>query len=137
LTGDALEEWDRMVGRLEASGTLSVVDDGVLYQVARLFAETEQIERTQAETSETVRILQENFDGKAELTFEDMLAAAQEITKLKKLEASYMTQIRQGRMAIRQYLVELGQTPAARSRVKAAPSKPQSKTDRFRQQKGA
>ncbi len=132
LDGDALEEWDRMIGRMESSGTLSKVDDAALYQHCRLFAETEQIERTQAETSETVRILQENFDGKDDLSFENMLAVAQEITKLKKLEASYISQVRQGRMAIRQYLVEFGMTPAARSRVKL-PAKPQqSKAEQFR-----
>ncbi len=124
LEGDALAEWDRMIDRMQSSGTLSVVDDAALYQYCRLFAETEQIERTQAETSETVRILQENFDGKGDLSFENMLAVAQEITKLKKLEASYISQVRQGRMAIRQYLVEFGMTPAARSRVKL-PAKPQ------------
>lgn len=122
LVGDALEEWTRMIGRLEQSKTLAVVDDAALYQYCKLFAETEAISQTRQELADTARILQENFDGQGDLSFEDALAAAQEITKLRSLEARYATQIRQGRMALRIYLVEFGMTPAARSRVKVTGS---------------
>jgi hypothetical protein len=40
------------------------------------------------------------------------------IVQLKKIEAKYPSLLRAGHMAIRQYLVELGMTPAARGRVK-------------------
>jgi P27 family predicted phage terminase small subunit len=126
LAGDALHEWNRMLARLAVSKTLSSVDDGVLYQYCQMFAETEGIALAQEETAATVRILQENLDGLHELSFEDLLAAAQEITKLRKLEAGYITKVRQGRMALRTYLVEFGLTPASRGRVKltdAAPKK--------------
>ncbi len=117
LDGDAKDEWDRMIGRLEASQTLSTVDDGALYQYCRLFAETEAIAVTQLETAATIDLLEENLSGPKEER-ENLLQVAQEITKLKQLEARYTTQIRQGRMAVRTYLVEFGLTPAARSRVK-------------------
>lgn len=126
-----------MVARLDLSGTLSKVDDAAVYQYSLLFAETEDMARMQREAGDTARILRENFDGNAELDFADQLAAAQEINKSLKLEASYATAVRQGRMAIRQYLVEFGMTPAARARVKAPPKKELSKSERFRQAKGA
>lgn len=135
LAGDALAEWGRMVGRLDASSTLSVVDDAALYQYALLFAETEDLARMQAEAEDTAKILRENFDGNEELDFTDQLAAAQEINKALKLAGSYATSIRQGRMAIRQYLVEFGMTPAARSRVKPQTKKELSKAEQFKQRK--
>jgi P27 family predicted phage terminase small subunit len=134
LEGDALDEWDRMVGRLEQSGTLSVVDDAALYQYARLFAETEAAAVSQLETNGSVQILEENV---GDLKGPELVAAFQEISKMRRLEASYATQIRQGRMAIRQYLVEFGQTPAARQRVKVPPTKEPSKAEKFRMKKGA
>lgn len=115
LEGDAKEEWDRMIARLTVSKTLSTVDDGVLYQYCRLFAETEAIAVTQLETASTIDLLEENLRGEDR---ENLLEVCQEITKLKQLESRYTTQIRQGRMALRTYLVEFGMTPAARSRVK-------------------
>jgi P27 family predicted phage terminase small subunit len=130
LDGEALEEWNRMIARLTTTGALSVVDDALLFQYCRLFAETEGIWLVQEETAETIRILQENLDGQQcrrpkdeRLSLADLLAVAQEITKLRKLEAGYITKVRQGRMALRQLLVEFGLTPAARGRVKL-PEKP-------------
>lgn len=132
LTGDALAEWQRMVWRLEVSGTLSKVDDASIYQYACLFAETEQHVVARDEARESVKLLQENL---SDLNGADLVQCFQEISKMARLEASYSTQIRQGRMAIRQFLVEFGMTPAARSRVKLPPSKPQSKVDQFRSMK--
>lgn len=122
LTGDAADEWDRMIDRLSVTGTLSPVDDGALYQYCRLFAETEQLAVDQTETSVSIDIVEENL---RDMTGSDLVAAFQEITKLRQLEAGYSTKIRQGRMAIRQYLVEFGLTPSARSRVKV----PETKTE--------
>lgn len=119
LAGDTKDEWGRMLTRLTSSKTLSTVDDGALYQYCCLFAETEAIAVTQAETAATIDLLEENLCGPKEER-EDLLQVAQEITKLRQLEARYTTQIRQGRMAIRAYLVEFGLTPASRGRVKIA-----------------
>ena len=120
LTGDALAEWDRMIGRLEQLGTLTVVDDAALYQYALLFAETEGLALNQIETAASIDIMEENLHG---LKKEELIQAFQEITKLRALEARYSTQIRQGRMAVRQYLVEFGMTPSARTRVKVPEKK--------------
>ncbi len=117
LEGRAAAEWARMMERLTSMGCLAKVDDGVIFQYCRLYAETEQIAVTQAETAATIVLLEQNLSGPAEER-EDLLQVAQEITKLRQLEARYTNQVRQGRMAIRQYLVEFGLTPAARSRVK-------------------
>jgi len=125
LDGDALAEWERMITRLTQTGALSIVDDAVLFQYCRLFAETEGIYLAQEETAETIRILQENLDKRGkDIEFEQLLQVSQEITKLRKLEAGYIAKVRQGRMALRILLVEFGLTPAARGRVKL-PEKPQ------------
>ena len=117
LEGDAAEEWDRMIQRLADCKTLSPVDGAALYQYCRLFAETEAIAVTQLETASTIDLLEENLNGPKEER-ENLLEVAQEITKLRQLEARYTTQVRQGRMALRAYLVEFGLTPASRGRVK-------------------
>lgn len=124
LEGDALEEWNRMIVRLTKLGTLSTVDDAILYQYCQLFGETEGIAVAQAETAATAKILQENFDGHEDLTFEDLLAAAQEITKLRKLEAGYISKVRQNRMSLRMLLTDFGLTPSSRNRVKLPAAKP-------------
>lgn len=115
LQGDARAEWDRMIRRLELSRTLSVVDDAALYQYCQLFAATEAIAVAQETTGSSIDLIQDTLGA---LERGEILAAIQEISKLRQLEARYTTQIRQGRMALRTYLVEFGLTPAARSRVK-------------------
>jgi len=147
LVGPALEEWQRMVIRLEAAKTLSIVDDAALYQYCCLYAETEAIVVAQrgtlallvplvaaverwtrlvdrleaAEVAKTVsaKDLVQSILDRAKYGDQIVDATAQ-IVQLKKLEAKYPGQLRQGHMALRQYLVEFGMTPAARSRVTAA-----------------
>lgn len=130
LAGDALAEWDRMVADMVELGTSSKVDGHALYQYCQLFAETEAIAVTQAETAATIDLLEENLSGPKEER-EDLLAVAQEITKLRQLESRYTAQIRQGRMAIRQFLVEFGMTPSARTRVKLPEKKEADSFDEF------
>jgi P27 family predicted phage terminase small subunit len=123
LKGDALAEWKRMIQRMEDSGTLSKVDDAALFQYVCLFGETEAIVVQQAHTADLIEKLEDAIAGTEDrpgLTEGDLVNAIREITKLKQLDAKYTSDIRQGRMAIRQYLVEFGMTPAARSRVKSA-----------------
>jgi phage terminase small subunit len=132
LEGLAAEEWERMLTRLEVSSTLAKVDDAAVYQYCRLFAETESHAVSREECSATVKILEENI---GDLKDESLVQAFQEITKMRKLELAHASATRAGRMAIRQYLVEFGMTPAARSRVKLPPQKPQSKVDQFRNAK--
>lgn len=115
LRGHALTEWTRMVDRLEAAGTLSTVDDAALYQYCCLFAETEGILTSRRTNAALVQRLKQAI---RKLRGEAMVAAITQIVQLKKLEAKHTAQLRQGHMAVRQYLVEFGMTPAARSRVK-------------------
>jgi len=134
LDGDALAEWDRMILRLESCGTLAKVHDAAIYQYALLFAETEQIHEIQADTAAGIDRLEENLSG---LEGKDLVDCFQEISKLRQLEARYVTQVRQGRIAIKQFLVEFGLTPAAQGRVKLPAAATKSAAQSFREAKGA
>ena len=124
LSGDAKAEWRRMVRRLEHTKVLSLVDDGALYQYCRLFAETEELADRRAEIQTSVDLLEENLGG---LRGSDLVALFQEIGKLRQLQSSLDTKIRQGRMGQRVFLVEFGLTPSSRSRVNpVADDKPKS-----------
>ena len=115
LEAEAKAEWDRMVARLEVSGTVSTVDDAALFQYCRLFEETELIGHAKESNQVAIDRAEENlgdFEG------EDFLKLIGEITQLRKLDAKFTDQLRAGRMALRQYLVEFGLTPASRGRVK-------------------
>lgn len=149
-----------MVVRLEAAKTVSTVDDAVLYQYCCLFAETEAIgvalrttlalvDTLQAAIAKWTRLVDrlEAAEEKKKLSddaFEQsvidrgtygnqIVEAIAQVVQLKKLEAKYVTQLRQGHMAIRQFLVELGMTPAARGRVQPSADAPQptNPLDRF------
>lgn len=117
LAGRARAEWTRMVQRLEASHTISPVDDAALYQYCCLFAETEAIAGARGRNDKLNGRLQIAI---RRLQHDDLVRAIESIVQLKKLEAKYTTALRQGHMAIRQYLVEFGMTPAARTRVQPA-----------------
>lgn len=115
LIGPAREEWTRMVDRLEAARTISKVDDAALYQYCCLFAETELVIVAHRTNVALVEKLQRVID---KLTNGELIVEAiAQIVQLKKLEAKLTAQLRMGHLAVRQYLVELGMTPAARSRV--------------------
>ena len=113
LAGHALAEWDRIVARLEASGTLSLVDDTVLYQYCSLFGETEDLKDAHRENAALSATLQ------ASVMSDEVFG---QIVVVRQLNAKLTAQLRQQRMALRSYLVELGSTPAARTRVKMAPA---------------
>lgn len=132
LEGLAAEEWDAVCADLELQGTLAKTDRMAIFQYCCLYAETEAHVETRSEVTHAVRILEENI---GDLKGPELVAAFQEISKMRKLEAGYASQIRSGRMGIRQWLVEFGLTPVARSRVKLPPQKPKSKVDSFRDAK--
>jgi len=118
LAGAARAEWHRMVARLEAARTLSTVDDAALYQYCSLFAETESLRASRVTNA---RLLAKLETALERVRHEDQVAAvAGAIATLQKLDAKHLQQLRQGHMGLRQYLVEFGMTPAARSRVKVA-----------------
>jgi P27 family predicted phage terminase small subunit len=135
LAGHALAEWDRMIARLEALGTLAVVDDAALYQYVCLFGETEDTQDRRRETAGLVTTLQatiareatrignvappvtEADDDPLDTARRELADAVSQVLELQQLIGKMTTQLRQGHMAIRQYLVEFGLTPAARTRV--------------------
>lgn len=119
IKGHALAEWTRMVDRLERSQTLSAVDDAVLYQYCCLFQETEGILAAKRENAALIKRLLAALDRRrTRLSGDQVVNALAQIAILRSLDAKHTTQLRQGHMALRQYLVEFGMTPAARSRVK-------------------
>lgn len=134
LDGDAAAEWGRMVAHLEQIGILSPTNAMALYQYCRMFAETEAQAARAEEYAAGIAMLEQNL---SDVKGPDLVACFQEIGKLHALRAQNETKVRQGRMAIRQYLVEFGMTPAAVSRVKVPTSAPESKSDAFRKAKGA
>lgn len=116
LEGEARAEWDRMVARLEQAKTLSTVDDAALYQYAQLFGEVEALVSERERTAGLIDRLDAEIDN---LPAHERGSLVGQLIKLKQIETRFPTQIRQGRMALRQFLVEFGMTPAARGRVKA------------------
>ncbi len=114
-------EWDRMMWRLEQSQSVTKVDDAVVFQYCRLYAETETVAELQSEAQASLKILEENV---REIAKTDLMALFQEIGAMRKLISKCTDQLRNGRMAIRQYLVEFGLTPASRSRIKLPPAPP-------------
>lgn len=129
LIGEAKAEWTRMVSRLETNGTLSIVDDAALYQYVELHAETEAVKTAQKELKKLSADLKRTVKR---LEGADLVEAIGNIVDLQKIMAKQTQQLRQGHMALRQYLVEFGMTPAARSRVKLPASPTKSRVDQFR-----
>jgi phage terminase small subunit len=114
-----LHHWHVTVAFLQAMGTVSRVDGLIVEQYCRLFVETAAIAVTQSEVGASVARLEENLAG---LEGAELVQCFQEITKLRQIEARYSGQIRQGRMAQRQYLIELCLTPASRARGVSRPA---------------
>ncbi len=106
LVGEARAEWDRMIVRLEASKTLSTVDDAVLVNYCRLHADAERLQRA-------VDTLRSPF-------FEKVSVDGAGVEHREPRVHPGFAQLRSYRQALRQYLVEFGLTPASRSRVKVA-----------------
>src|SRR6185295_1946123 len=104
--------------------------DAVLYQYVCLYAETEGIRTDRAAltklSADLMRVVEKKLRGEA------LVGAVTEIVKLQILRSKQLVQLRQGHMALRQYLVEFGMTPAARTRVDQQPeAEPESPLDRF------
>lgn len=127
LDNIAQAEWDRMMVRLELSESLSKVDDAAIYQYCRLYSDVERIADDQVAARGGVKILEENI---REVEKSELVQLFQEIVTLRKLVSKCTDQLRAGRMAIKQYLVEFGLTPASRGRIKLPP-KTQEDVDEF------
>ena len=115
LKGEALDAWDNMVSLLEMAGSLAKTDGPAIYQYAKLFAETAVCERRSDKIMKNIdKLIAESnrLDG------DGLVEAMRQIANLEKIVAGYNGMVRQGRMALRQYLVEFGMTSSARGRVK-------------------
>lgn len=131
LKGEAKAEWDRVVAELEDIGQLALIDAGRLFQYVSLFAEVEAISANQVVTEELIKKARKAMNGLDGL---ELLQAVEQVVKLQQLVVRQTNQLRQGRMALRQYLNDLGLTPVARhGKVGTAPAaKPKSTMDRYR-----
>lgn len=136
LSAIAQEEWDRMVDRLDKNQVLTIVDDAALFQYCQLFAETEAIKDDNVRLRDMSVTLMEMAK---KLTGPDLVETVGKIVDIEHELSKQHTKLRQGHMAIRQFLVEFGMTPAARSRVSknpgGGPAASKSAVDRFRQAK--
>lgn len=131
LKGAAKEEWDRVIADLEEVGGLALIDGGRLYQYVNLFAEVEGIHHSQTTTQALIAKARKALNG---LEGADLLQAVEQVVKLQQLSVRQTNQLRQGRMALRQYLNDLGLTPVARhGKVGHTPvGKPKSTMDRYK-----
>lgn len=121
LTGPARKEWDRICACLEKLQTLSTVDASAIYQHCLLVGDTEQLRKDREKNLELVnqlrRVVVERLQG------EQLTEAMFQLVKLQSLIGRQAVQLRQQALAIRQYLMEFGLTPASRSRVKVQPER--------------
>jgi len=109
------ESWDRMLWAFEDMGMLHKVDAEALYAYCTLWSETEAVAGQQSEARAGLRVLEDNL---SDVQAEDKVALFTQIVALHKIISKCTDQLRSGRMAIRQYLVEFGLTPASRGRIK-------------------
>jgi len=136
LSGTAKAEWNRMVDRLTQNGTLSVVDDGQLFEHCQLFEETQALREGYTRLrkhSKAVMRIAKTLEG------QQLIDALKQVTAIEHEIARLSTKLRQGHLAVRVFLVECGLTPSARTRVKViggGAETPQSKVDQFRRSKG-
>ena len=100
LSGEALAEWHRMISRLTVSRTLSAVDDAVLARYCLLHARASRLETALAD----------------EPVFSVTTAHGE-----RKMHPAF-AQLRAYDQALRQFLAELGLTPASRGRVSCVDS---------------
>ena len=104
----ASAEWDRMVERLRLAKTLAVTDDAALLDYVQMHALADRLQATVDELQSLVYFKHtQTMDG-------DGLVTNHAEPKIHPV----VGQLRQARMATKALLVELGQTPASRSRVK-------------------
>ncbi len=114
------QTWARMMWSFEDMGMLHKVDAEAVYAYCQLWSETEHVKAQQEEARAGLRVLEDNL---SDVQAEDKVALFTHIVTLHKTISKCTDQLRQGRMAVRQYLVEFGLTPASRSRIRLPPKK--------------
>ncbi len=120
LAGLALGEWQRMVERLTLTGAIERVSDAAIYQCALLFGQIEETRQRYEDDQRLDRELTAQLKT-PDLETEQYLAILGPLNDTRKRLLSATTTLRQGHMAMRQYLTEFGLTPASRARVKLPP----------------
>lgn len=160
LKGLEQAEWDRTIVRLQDLGTLSTVDDASLYQYVKSWARTEgigdAIENADKRVAAIEKQIRELKRTRAQLmkagakleTPSEIMQFGSSVAEVARAEkdlreeqgaieerkARLEPKERQGRDAIRRWLVEHGLTPSARTRVKVPAKKPaevDSRKERF------
>jgi phage terminase small subunit len=115
LDSDEQREWDRFMWAFEDMGMLHKVDLFAVFQCVKLWVEIERVGEQQSEARAGLRVLESNL---SDIQAEDKVQLFSEIVNLHKIVSKCTDQLRAGRMAMRQYLVEFGLTPASRGRIK-------------------
>ena len=112
LQGEVQAEWDRMIGRLTAAGTLSSIDGPLLWNYCQLWADCCR--------------LQADADALTRTWFEKTSVDGAGVEHVEPKLHPVFAALKQYRLALRVYLVEFGLTPLARNRVtsQAAPATP-------------
>lgn len=121
-----------MVRRLELAGTLSSIDDACLYQYAELFAETEETKRERAETLTLIAKLRTELE---DLRGDELGIGIGDLLKLKAIGLRQANELRQGRIALRGYLVEFGMTLVSRTRVQRPDRPVTNKVEQFQRER--
>lgn len=111
----ARRAWNHMLWAFEDMGMLHRVDVFAVYQYARLYAETEAVAEQQSNAQASIAILEANI---RDVKGDDLVQLFGQIVILRKLVSKCTDQLRQGRMSIRQYLIDFGLTPSSRGRIK-------------------
>lgn len=106
LTGEARAEWDRMTARLTTLKTLSTVDGALLWNYCQVWADCCR--------------LQADADALERTWYEKVTVDGAGTEHREPRVHPVFGQLKQYRLALRVFLVELGVTPLARGRVKAS-----------------
>lgn len=105
-----------MLDALEARRSLSKDDYASVYQYVELFAEAERVKAASVEVEQKITLLDKLLKKITDVHV--LIELMERIENLYKIRVKHANQIRQGRLAATRLLVELGMTPAARSRVR-------------------
>lgn len=123
LSPVARRAWLELVDVCDQLKIASTIDGLAVYQYAMLYEETEATAEARADLLRTIAELE--TVRLPTLTGPERSAAFQLLATLRKLERKCIDQLRQGRTALRQFLLEFGLTPASRNRIHVPTTEPE------------